>query len=375
MSAEPQATPAETVRLTMADAARLLVEPSDEQRAVLAAKIGRQCAEPVMTPAERRLAEEIVRSLARDVAEAVRTALADSLKESPFLPRDVALQMARDVESVALPVIEMAPALSEDDLIDLLRHGSEAKQIAVALRPNLPLRVGNFLVATGSERAVVALVGNESANLDTATLKRAVDRFPDSEAVATSVAARPRLPATVMEHLAAAVSDRVRNRLMQEHGLPEAVASDLVLDSSERIILSLASDEPSEAALQRLIAQLAATGRLTGSLLVRAICTGDVAFLEAGLAELADIPLANARLLVRDRSGLDSLLAKAGLPARLAAVFRCALDVADQTPLDGEPGDIERRRIQMIERILTQPAGLDEEDIAYLLRRLGVAVG
>ena len=374
MSEETQAAPVEAVRLTMADAARLLVEPSDEQRAMLAAKIGRQCAEPLMTAAERRLAEEIVRSLARDAAEAVRKALADSLKESPHLPRDVALQMARDVESVALPVLEMAPALGEDDLIELLHHGSEAKQVAVALRPNLPLPVGSYLAATGSERAVAALVGNDTATLDEATLKRAVDRFPDSEAVATSVAGRPRLPVTVMEHLAAAVSDRVRAQLMQEHGLPEAVASDLVLDSSERTILSLASDEPSEVALQRLIAQLAATGRLTGSLLVRAICTGDVAFLETGMAELARIPLANARLLIHDPGGLNSLLAKAGLPTSMADIIRCALEVSDQTPLDGEPGDIERRRIQMIERILTQPSTLDETDTAYLLRRLGVTV-
>ncbi len=72
--------------------------------------------------------------------------------------------------------------------------------------------------------------------------------------------------------------------------------------------------------------------------------------------------------------GLVSLLTKAGLPVPLAGLFRCALDVARQTPLDGEPGDIERRRIQMIERILTQTANLEEGDIAYLLRRLGVAI-
>lgn len=361
-------------RLTLADAARLLAEPSDETRAELAAKVGRHCAEPVLTAAERRLAEEIVRSLARDTAEAVRRALADSLKASPNLPHDVALALARDVESVALPVLEMAPVLSEEDLIELLHHSSEARQVAVALRPNLPQPVGSHLAATGSERAVAVLVANDSAALDEPSLKRALDRFPDSEAVATSVAKRPRLPLTVMEHLAAAVSDRVRDRLVREHGLSEETAADLILDSRERTILSLASDEPSDAALQRLTAQLAAAGRLTGSLLVRAICTGDVAFLEAGLAELAKIPLTNARLLVHDGSGLASLLAKAGLPAPLEAIFRCALDVATQTPLDGEPGDIERRRVQMIERILTQAANLDEGDVTYLLRRLGVAV-
>lgn len=373
MSAEDIAS-AKPERLTLADAARLLVEPSDETRAMLAAKVARQCAEPAMTASERRLAEEIVRSLARDTAEAVRRALADSLKDSPNLPRDVALMLARDVESVALPFIEMAPVLSEADLIELLHHSSEARQVAVALRPNLPQPVGSLLAATGSERAVAVLIGNGSAALDAPSLKRALDRFPDSEAVATSVANRPRLPPTVREHLAAAVSDRVRDRLVREHGLSEEVAADLILDSRERTILSLASDEPGDAALQRLTAQLAAAGRLTSSLLVRAICTGDEAFLEAGLAALAEIPLANARLLLHDDGGLASLLAKANLPAPLAGIFRCALEVSRQTPLDGEPGDLERRRIQMIERILTQAANLDEGDIAYLLRRLGVAV-
>lgn len=100
---------------------------------------------------------------------------------------------------------------------------------------------------------------------------------------------------------------------------------------------------------------------------------GDVAILEASLSLLAKVPLTNARLLIHDagRLGLKSLYERAGLPTRLLPAFRVAVDVSHETLLDGEPGDLDRHRRKMIERILTQYEDLSSEDLDYLLNKLG----
>ena len=83
--------------------------------------------------------------------------------------------------------------------------------------------------------------------------------------------------------------------------------------------------------------------------------------------------LTNARLLIHDvgRLGLRSIYEKAGMPPALLPAFRVAIDVADETDFDGEPGDIDRHRRRMIERILTQYEDLAPEDLDYLLNKLG----
>ena len=57
-------------------------------------------------------------------------------------------------------------------------------------------------------------------------------------------------------------------------------------------------------------------GKLCDTILLRALCTGDVAFFEAGLARLAKVQVANTRILIHDegRKGLKAIWGKAGLP-------------------------------------------------------------
>jgi uncharacterized protein (DUF2336 family) len=91
-----------TSSLSPADVARLLTEKSAPARAAVAEKLTLMIDSTDLTPEERRIAEDIVPSLAQDVAVAVRHALAHSLRRAAHLPRDVALRLANDLEDVAL---------------------------------------------------------------------------------------------------------------------------------------------------------------------------------------------------------------------------------------------------------------------------------
>ncbi|WP_434624663.1 DUF2336 domain-containing protein [Azospirillum sp. B2RO_4] len=359
--------------LTQQDVARLLADPSPNSRTDLAAKLAQQFDSPELSQSERQLAEDIIRVMVTDTVLRVRQTLAENLKSSPSLPRDVALTLARDVEAVAIPVLSVSTVLTPADLVEIVRTGAEAKSTAIAQRPTVPAVVADALIESGSEHAVAALVANEGAELGEQSLGRVIDRFGASEAVQDPLVHRSKLPITIAERLVAVVSERLRQHLVSHHELSSKVASELILQSRERATVALFTGESDEGALDRLVTQLARTGRLTPSLLVRSLCTGDIAFFEMAMSRMANVPLTNARLLIHDagRLGLKSLYDKAKLPPALLPACRIAIDVLKETPYDGEPGDRERHRRRVIERILTQYEDLAPEDLEFLLAKLG----
>ena len=70
------------------------------------------------------------------------------------------------------------------------------------------------------------------------------------------------------------------------------------------------------------------------------------------------------------RTASTSLYEKAGMPTRLLAAVRVALDVVRGTEFDGGERDRERYRSRVITRILTQFEDLPQEDLDYLLDKL-----
>ncbi|HEY0837843.1 MAG TPA: DUF2336 domain-containing protein, partial [Azospirillum sp.] len=326
-----------------------------------------------LSDSERTLAEEIIRAMARDAVVRVRQSLAENLKASANLPRDVALTLAKDVEDVAIPILSVSQVLTDADLLEIVRSGTGAKQTAIAVRPSVSPRVADALVETGSEQAVAALVANEGAQLEEGALDRVIDRFGASEAVQAPLVRRARLPVTVAERLVAVVSEKLQQYLVAHHELSPQVAADAILQSRERATVTLFSGENDEGALERLVAQLSRNNRLTPSLIVRALCMGDIGFFEAAMAHLAGVPLTNVRLLIHDagRLGLKSVYDRAKMPPALLPACRIAIDVLKETPYDGEEGDRERHRRRMIERILTQYEDLAADDLDYLLAKLG----
>ncbi len=364
-------------RLTRADVERLLRNPSPETRATTTSKIASQFEAEALSPAERRLAEEIFRLLVRDTATLVREALSAHLKSTPNLPHDVALALANDVDSVALPMLKFSEVLSDEDLVELVRSQGHAKQVAIAQRPSVSVKVSDALVETGNEEAVARLVGNEGAALTEEALRRVIERYEASEAVADSLVRRANLPATIAERVVSKLTERLHDYLVAKHELPPDVASTLVLQARERATVTLIDYGSSDAELDDLVEQLDRRERLTASLLLRALCVGDLNFFERAMARLSHLPLHNVRILIHDKGmlGLEPLYLRANLPKALLPAFRVAISLVVETDYDGGLNDRQRYVERITQRMLTNfedPATrMAEDDIEYLMARLG----
>ena len=363
-------------KLTSKDVAELLADPSAGARAETAAKLASEFRQGTLTESERSMAEDIFRIMVKDAELRVRLALAQNLKENPGVPHDVALTLARDVESVALPVLRFSEVLTDEDLIEIVRGQGVAKQVAIASRPSVTEAVASALVDTGNEDVVTELVANEGAVISEETLQKVVTDFGDREPVQDAMVHRPKLPLTVSERLVTMVSENMKEELAKRHELPGDLATDLILQSRERAVLSLSGGSGDDD-LKKLVGQLRENGRLTPSIVLRSLCMGDLNFFEAAVAELAGVTLANARQLIQDSGtlGLQAIYEQTGLPPSHFPAVCAAIAVAGETEYDGGENDRERYSRRMLERILTQYGDLgvefDSDDLEYLLTKMG----
>jgi len=228
-------------------------------------------------------------------------------------------------------------------------------------------------VETGNEDVVVTLIENKGADISEPSLQKVVDKWGDNERFHAPLVHRDQLPISVAERLVSLVSERLQDHLVGHHELPPDVAEQLALQSRERATIGLVSANDDGTEVKELIRHLMANGRLTSTIILRALCMGDVAFFEESLAALARVPVPNARILIHDGGplGLKSIYEKAAVPPGLFKAFRIAVDVAHETEYDGAPHDRERFSRRMIERILTQFEDMGSDNLEYLLSRLG----
>ncbi|MDA0675690.1 MAG: DUF2336 domain-containing protein, partial [Proteobacteria bacterium] len=283
--------------LSKQDVARLLADPSVEARARTASKIAAQYGTQTLTQAERAIAEQIFRLLVNDAEARVRGALASSVRESPHMPRDVALALANDVADIAAPVLRWSEVLTDADLVEIVTGRDMAKLAAVAERARLSETTAGALIHQGDEEVVVRVLNNKGAAIAEPALGVALDRFSTSETLHEALIGRDWLPVALSERLVTLASDRLKVQLARHHLLQGDAATDLVLQARERAVIALSSESDSQQ-IDGLIRQLHATGRLTPSLCMRALCTGDLRFFEEARAHLAGISPINARTLI-----------------------------------------------------------------------------
>ncbi|MEL8055668.1 MAG: DUF2336 domain-containing protein [Pseudomonadota bacterium] len=359
-------------QLTEADIVRLMKGETSEERAGVAHRLCRRIAIDALSDDEREYADEIIQILAQDAAELVRRTLSVTLRNSPKLPREVALKLAEDVESVALPVLENSPVFSDEDLRELVLSVTAAKQSAIASRSKISSSLSETISEHAAEIAVETLAGNPGADLSDKAYETQLSRFPKNATLHERIVLRDHVPVHIAEKMVSLVSGSVFDMLINRHELPAQMAIDLAAGSRERATIDLVEQAGRANDLPRFVSQLHLNGRLTQSLIMRALCVGHMPFVEHALAELSGVPHGRVWLMIHDAGplGLQAVFDRAGLHRKLLPAFRAGVKVYHELEMDGEANDKARFRMRMIERVLTQFQAIPKEDLDYLLEKL-----
>jgi len=359
-------------QLTEQDIHRLIKGETPEVRASVAHRVCRRIALDVLSEDEKRHADEIITILADDMADLVRRTLAITMRNSPRLPREVANKLAQDIESVALPILENSPVFTDEDLIELVLSVTAAKQQAIAGREHISMTLTEIITEHGAQDAVERLALNEGADWSDKAFDESIRRFPSEEAVQKAIISRDHIPVHIAEKMVTAVSGQLFDMLVNKHELPAQVAIDLASGARERATIDLVEQAGRTHDMPRFVSQLNLNGRLTHSLIMRALCVGHMAFVEHAIAELSGVPHSRVWLMIHDAGplGLQAVFDRAGLPRKMLPAFKAGVAVFHETSMDGGPNDRARFRARMIERVLTQFQAIPKNDLDYLLEKL-----
>src|SRR5258706_8542631 len=163
---------------------RYLADDEDEDvRAELAAKIARLM--PGLSERESShvvaLTIETLECLARDATMRVRAIVAEEIKYLNCVPRELVLQLARDLETiVAAPILQYSPLLSDADLIEIIACGQVQEVLtAIAKRKPVSEPVSEKLVQSLNVPAVAALLVNPDAQIRKQTMDQIIERIEE----------------------------------------------------------------------------------------------------------------------------------------------------------------------------------------------------
>lgn len=363
---------AQSAILDWQDVERLKQDRSGASLVATASKVVRLHGTAGISGNERKEAEAIFQAMAEDTAVQVRHALADVLKDYRGAPKAIIRKLAADIDEIAIPVIEVSMVLTDEDLIEIVESQRAGCQVAVAGRVTVSGPVADLVAKVADSRAVERLAANDGADLAESTCHAMIERFSAAPMVTESLVRRNVLPVSVAERLVTFVSENLKSELVARHPVSDDVAADLIERTRERATLSLADGAGGMGNTGVLIARLAERGRLTGTILLRALYSGDIDFFESGLARLSTISVSSVHRLLTDggEAGIRGIWAKSGMPQASVIYVLAALELAAGLEYTGRRDDRRRYRTLLAERLLSQFGDdFDGENISYLLER------
>jgi len=328
-----------------------LVLASDENEDVrtdLADRVGRLV--PGLTQDQQakawRTVHQVLSLLARDQLPRVRRALAEALKALPDAPHDIVLTLAMDTEStVAGPVLEFSPVLTDEDLQAVIQASPMTAQLAaISRRINVGEEVSNAIVGTGNVDAITDLLKNKSAQIREETLDAIIDAAPRQSTWHEPLVHRPSLSSRAALRIAEFVAESLIQKLAARTDIDtETVAAlgKMVRDKLRRDDgkTGLAPDDRDAVLLpealklaERQAEALATGGKLNPEYILHASAEGVTPLVIAALARLADLPVNAVAEVVRTASAKGMLAVAWAADFSAEDAVHLQLKVARVTP-------------------------------------------
>ena len=308
-----------------------------------------------------------------DESADVRFALADALGASEMAPRHIVIALAADQVEIATIVLSRSPIFIDAELVDIVAAASGPLQLAVASRPAISGAVAASIAEVGERDACAALIVNSGAAIARVSYRRIAERFGDDGEIREALLGRELLPAEVRQLLIHSVTEALGGMAIAKAWMPENRVRAITRDACDRATVAIAAETETED-LPALVEHLRVTGQLTTSLLLRAVCAGNIPLFETALSALARVPQHRVAALMRANrlSGMRAIYARAGLPVVAFDGFTAALDTWRRLSAEDMPADRYRFTMEMVEAVLSRYADISEGDaneLAAMLRR------
>lgn len=367
--------------------------PNSETKIGITEKLSAQYNAKEFSESQLQLAEQIFRLLLKQAEVEVRKALSENLMNNRAVPTDVILSLAKDVEEVAVPVLQFSEVLTDDDLVEIVKSSEqEAAQVAIANRSNVSEKVSSALVSTENENVVGNLVRNQGASISEESYNHVVDTFPQHESIVESMLTRGTLPARVIKHMTMKVSSVIQNKLESKYnksfdGINEffkesgeiaalkfqesiAIDNDLIqlVDDLERNGQLENALQPANGMLSQLLDGIEQVGQMTP---IAALQRGHLTLFEIGISRMTGIPFGNIHKLMQDSDGFQALYERAQLPPHFIEAVKLVIKVIKEMNQEAKKDPSVKRpqddMYMFVKRIGQASRGQDIPNLAHFI--------
>jgi len=252
--------------------------------------------------------DEVILCLALEIEFAARIELSERLANVARGPRKAIHNLAHDPAiSVARPVLERSPCLSEDDLVFVARERPDVFLTALSRRMSLPAKVTDILLERGDGEVILRVAENSRQLLSDVGLRLLAEKATGDSGLYRILRGRPDLALRHVGAILEAAKQRARNEMKDLTVEPDVLDRALQIGPSAIFVNPDILNQNENQNSRDHSTVIRPAWPTDQKRIVGHIERGEVAKALAGIAYLADIPRETVELAFASPH-FDSLL-------------------------------------------------------------------
>ena len=276
-------------------------DTTEKGRFRLAQAVAQFFNEKTLSKTEQSLASEIMLNLILQAELDLREALAERLSVQANIPSEVVVYLANDVISVARPVLQHSPVLSDVDLVYIIASKGEEYWESIAKRERMGTVVTDKLIDTGNPKTILNLIDNQRVVLQKSSLKKLIKVSLKSESLQAPLLRRPEIDSDLAVGLYTCASQNLRREISERFKLPPAV----IEASLEALIKELNQEAQGSQKvtheMEALAGRFSERGEISPDIMIKTLRRGQSSFFIALFAtEIGFTPEAVLKLIQKE---------------------------------------------------------------------------
>ncbi len=285
--------------------------------------------------AQCAMLDNLLVTIADGMQEGVLIELAERFADAPDAPVQLMRDLANHALPIAEPVLRRSQALSDEDLVRLIRTHSATHARIAAQRVRVSKQVSEVIVQEGDDAAVGELIGNNGAELSRSAFEGVIERARKNQDLHSLVVARADMPLDLLNELYFLVEQRLRAAILARNAAVDQRTLDQALRVTRRRLQGRSGIDGEEILeAKKVVQSKRASGALTPALIVSWRRNGQHYHFVCGLAELTGLDFDTTRSIIQ-RQDIDAL----AMICRAADIER-ALFVTIATLVDDAPNGV-----------------------------------
>ncbi len=256
------------------------------------------------TSSEMQHFDVIMSSITQKMEMALRQEIAEKLADAPDAPRGLINQLANDEISVAEPVLRRSVALTETDLLQIVKVRSQKHMAAISLRKNISEAVSTELVDRGDKDVLVKLCENRTAQINPESMEKLVDKSRTMSELQAPITTRYDLAPQLLTQMYFFVSSALRKEILKRsETLDPAIIDMAIKKNRQKILIQTNADMKGEIKnAQDFVAEKVRNNAINQSFIKELIETKRHTEFLYAFAHLIGIDVATLTKVLQDRS-------------------------------------------------------------------------